>query len=340
MPLIHCRKPYHQLSDFEKGRIIGLFEAGWEYGKISEKVYRYYSTVKKICEQWKKEGTYIRKSGSGAPRKTTSREDRRIVKIALASRKATTSQIRKEVASRTTRQTINNRLLEVGLHSRAPMKCLPLTQIHRKKRYQWCNDKLTWTHEWNKVVFSDESRFCFGQSDGRKRVRRRAGERGHPLVILESHSYKTSGVMVWGAISYDSKSELVVINGTLNASKYVDEILEPVVKPFMRTIEKGIFQQDNAPPHTASVSMIALQEVNTMTFPPRSADLSIIEHVWSHMKHRINCYSNPPNNNRMLVKMLQEIWSDIPQDYIKRLYNSLPNRIRECVASKGGHTHY
>ena len=140
------KKSYRQLSDFEKGRIIGLFEAGWEYGKICERVCRDYSTVKKICEKWMEERTYIRKPGSGAPRKTTSREDRRIVKIALADRKATTSQIRNEVTSRVTRQTISNRLLEVGLHSRVPMKCLPLTQVHRRKRYQWCNDKLTWTH--------------------------------------------------------------------------------------------------------------------------------------------------------------------------------------------------
>ena len=39
--------------------------------------------------------------------------------------------------------------------------------------------------------------------------------------------------MVWGAFSYDHVLQLKVIDGTMNAVKYRDEILEPLVRPFL-----------------------------------------------------------------------------------------------------------
>ncbi|GBO15117.1 hypothetical protein AVEN_231146-1 [Araneus ventricosus] len=91
--------------------------------------------------------------------------------------------------------------------------------------------------------------------------------------------------MVWGAISYDSRSTLVVIPNTLNANLYVSLVIQPVVLPFMRSIQGGILQQDNARPHTAAVSQRALQGVDILHWPARSPDLSPIEHAWDDTTH-------------------------------------------------------
>jgi hypothetical protein len=73
------------------------------------------------------------------------------------------------------------------------------------------------------IIFSDESRFCLWQSDGRLRVRRPRGQRLNLQFTLRRHSGLTPGITVWGAIQFGSRSPLVFIQGSLNA--------EPVLLP-------------------------------------------------------------------------------------------------------------
>ncbi|KFM65239.1 hypothetical protein X975_05542, partial [Stegodyphus mimosarum] len=56
--------------------------------------------------------------------------------------------------------------------------------------------------------------------------------------------------MVWGAISFHSRTPLVVICRNLTAQRYIDEVLRPVVLPFMSRHSGLTFQQDNAHPQT------------------------------------------------------------------------------------------
>ncbi|GFW66012.1 transposable element Tcb1 transposase [Trichonephila clavipes] len=69
--------------------------------------------------------------------------------------------------------------------------------------------------EWNKVVFSDESRFNLSSDDNRVRVWRPRGKRLNPAFSLQLHTSPTVGVMVWGAIAYNTRSPLVLIRGTI-----------------------------------------------------------------------------------------------------------------------------
>ena len=40
--------------------------------------------------------------------------------------------------------------------------------------------------------------------------------------------------MMWGGIAHSGKTHLVIVNGNLNAQKYRDDILAPVVLSFIR----------------------------------------------------------------------------------------------------------
>ncbi|GFX58158.1 transposable element Tcb2 transposase [Trichonephila clavipes] len=104
--------------------------------------------------------------------------------------------------------------------------------------------------DWQKVVFSDESLFVFGTDDNRVRVWRCPGERNNSLHTALRHTARTAGVLVWGAIAYDSRSTLIVMRGTLTGQRYVDDILRPHVGPFLNGLTGAIFQQDDARPHT------------------------------------------------------------------------------------------
>ena len=60
--------------------------------------------------------------------------------------------------------------------------------------------------------------------------------------------------MVWGAISSGFRSDLIIVNGTLTARRYIDEILAPVLVPLLRRQvgnQQLTFQQDNARAHSA-----------------------------------------------------------------------------------------
>ncbi|GFV19824.1 hypothetical protein TNCV_480501 [Trichonephila clavipes] len=52
--------------------------------------------------------------------------------------------------------------------------------------------------------------------------------------------------MDWRAIACDSRSTFIVMRGTLTCQRYVDDILQPHVGPFLNGLPGTIFQQDNA----------------------------------------------------------------------------------------------
>ena len=84
-------------------------------------------------------------------------------------------------------------------------------------------------------------------------------------------------MMVWGGISHNGKAPLVTKNGTLNAQKYRDDILAPVVLPFMQAGNGvTILQQDNARPipHVPQRRVLAANNVNVLEWPSMSPDLS------------------------------------------------------------------
>src|SRR5882724_6405271 len=111
MPRRRTRAPYQQLSEFERGRIIGMCEAGMTSRAVAERVGRDHTTVLRLWQQWQGEGTHTRRPGTRPPRRTTEREDRRISRMALSTRSATAAHIRTAITTRVTQRTINNRLL-------------------------------------------------------------------------------------------------------------------------------------------------------------------------------------------------------------------------------------
>ncbi|GFW07382.1 transposable element Tcb1 transposase [Trichonephila clavipes] len=133
----------------------------------------------------------------------------------------------------------------------------------RAERIEGSCGKHLWT-------LHDKSRFVLGTDDNRVRVWRRPGERYNSPHTVLRHTARTAGVMVWGAIAYDSRSTLSVMSGTLTGQRYVDDILRPHVGPFLNGLPGAIFQQDNARPHTAKVARDFLRHFQTLPWPAGS----------------------------------------------------------------------
>ncbi|GFW95826.1 transposable element Tc1 transposase [Trichonephila clavipes] len=171
MPGKRARRHFSQLSEFEKGLIIGMKTAGWSTRCVAGQVDRSECAVRNCWEQWTREGTHALKTGSAATRKTTRRKDRRIVWQALVDPTVTRSTIRADVGVAIIPQTISRHLAEANLKSKHPFRALSLTPEHRQLRLQWCQARLMWNiTDWQKVALSDESRFVLGTDGNRVRV--------------------------------------------------------------------------------------------------------------------------------------------------------------------------
>ncbi|GFU69057.1 transposable element Tcb2 transposase [Trichonephila clavipes] len=252
---------YEQLTDFDRGRIIGLREAGWSNRRIGRHLGQSDMVVAWCWQQWITEG---------------------------------------------------------GV--------------------DWiCRPRATWSvTDWRRVIFSDESRFSLSDDDHRTRVWRRTGQRSDPAFIVERHTAISQGVTVWGAISWDTRSSLVVLQGTSTARRYVDDILTPIVLPMLSSRPGAIYQQDNARPHTARLSQQCLQGYDVLPWPARSPDLSPIEHVCDVLGRQLQ----PSRDTGELTAQMQRLWQDLPQGVISDIIESMPRRISACIAARGGFTTY
>ncbi|GFU63091.1 transposable element Tcb2 transposase [Trichonephila clavipes] len=74
----------------------------------------------------------------------------------------------------------------------------------------------------------------------------------------------------------------------------------------------------------------------TISWPARSSDLNPVEDVWDQLKWQMpSCHSV-----HELELALQDLWAHLPQDNIRCLINSMPDRVAACITAGGGPTHY
>ncbi|GFW32319.1 transposable element Tcb1 transposase [Trichonephila clavipes] len=242
MPGKRARRHFSQLSEFERGLIISMKTASWSTRRVAGQVNRLECAVRNCWEQWIREGTHARKTGSRATRKITKREDRRILRQALVDPTVTRSTIRADAGIVIVPQTISRHLAEANLQSKRSFRALALTPEHRQLRLQWCQTRsMRNVTDLQKVVFSDESRFVLEIDDNRVWVWRHPGE----LYNSPSHCSTSHCPHSWcngvGAIAYDSRSTLIVMCGTLTGQHYVDDILRPHLRPFLKGLPGAIF---------------------------------------------------------------------------------------------------
>ena len=65
----------------------------------------------------------------------------------------------------------------------------------------------------------------------RPRVWRRVDERFADVNVVNIVTHDGGGVMLWAGINYGQQTQLDFIDGNLNAQKYSDEILRPILMP-------------------------------------------------------------------------------------------------------------
>jgi transposase len=101
-----------------------------------------------------------------------------------------------------------------------------------------------------------------------------------------------------------------------------------------------MYQDDNAPPHRARITAEWFEKygITRLPWPSKSPDINIIEDVWSHIKYHLR--GRIFETEEELWEELRNQWNGISQEWIRRLYDSLPARIEAVIAAEGGNTKY
>ena len=230
----------------------------------------------------------------------------------------------------------------VGIRPRRPYPGPYLTRRHLRQRLEWARRQLRWTiRRWGRVLFTDVSRFLLRRVNGRARVFRRRGERFHENCVVRHDRYGGVSLMVWAGITAHGRTDLVFVNGTLNAQKCRQDILARHVVPFIRA-NGDTFQQDNARPHVARDNMEYLRRnnIDVLPWPALSPDLSQIEHLWDQPDRRVRKRQQQPQTLDQLRAALTEEWQRIPRVSINRLIASVRRRCVAVFNSRGAFTRY
>uniref|UniRef100_A0AC35TX37 DDE_3 domain-containing protein n=1 Tax=Rhabditophanes sp. KR3021 TaxID=114890 RepID=A0AC35TX37_9BILA len=150
-------------------------------------------------------------------------------------------------------------------------------------------------------------------------------------------------LMLWGCFSKNFKPALAAVPVNMDGIKY-HQLLKDHVLPLLAEPERrrSIFMQDNAPCHRAfsTIKWLDDQKVQVMKWPPYSPDLNPIENLWGILTRSVYAGNRTFSSVEELKKEVIKCWKNIPKATIKKLVESMPDRIFDVIANNGRSTKY
>ena len=132
-------------------------------------------------------------------------------------------------------------------------------------------------------------------------------DEGNVLLIIGSLKGTDLEVRVlwYGVALWRRKTNLIVVQGNLNAQGYINQILQPEAVPFLQRHGPAILMHDNARPNRNNVKILP--------WPAVSPDMNPIEHIWDYLGRKFRARGNVHNLRDLENALIQE-WNNIPND--------------------------
>ncbi|GFW00906.1 transposable element Tcb2 transposase [Trichonephila clavipes] len=216
--------------------------------------------------------SFTGRPGAGSPRQISRQGDRHIVRNARVQPTASSAAIQVQVAHS----------LGTPVSFRTIRRCLAKGHLGSRANYTAVLDDHPSTHAFQ-VEPHTRKLDCSGIEPDPPHC-----ESLNFAFALQRRSAPTAGVIAWVNITYNTRSPLVLIRGTITAELYVHDILQTHLLLVIQRLPGAIFQQDNAWAHIARLSQDCIRTVTTIRWTARSSDLSPIEHIWDHLGRRVS----------------------------------------------------
>lgn len=304
------------------------------------------STVSKYKNIWSIEAN---NGVGGRSRKISTAKLRQIRRDITHGRLRTAVDVHSELLRegvRVSHTTVVRALKLLGFVAKLKKKKPFISDANQAARLKWARDRQHWTElDWSKVVFSDETRINIWGSDGVCYCWVRPGDPLQPHHLDLTVKHGGGGLMIWGCMTAKGLGYGCHVEESISSSVYQD-ILQDHLKSTMDyyglETDDFIFQQDNAPCHVSRATRQWFEDngFDVLPWPAQSPDLNPIEHVWHYIKVKLSGYALKATSIGALWDRVNYEWNRVPQEYIVKLYQSMPTRIRAVIEAKGGPTKY
>lgn len=333
-----------QLTPVQKAYAVFRKNEGISIAQIARELNFTRTAIRSAIRRFEDTGSYERQTTSGRPKKFNDRDRRLLQRYVLKNRRSSLKEIMANVDVNASINTFRKELQKLNLNSRIARKKPFINERQRRRRLEFAKEHQNWTLEdWRRVIFTDESSFQTSSCSSIVRVRRRPNEVMLPSCLAPTFQSGRSSLSVWGGISYNRRTNLVLLKkGERSSAQFIEQVYEPVLKNFYNSSSSSILMEDNAPIHTAKVARKWKKDMNIdcLNWPPQSPDLNPIENIWMMMKLARRKRLQFVKNISALEMHVVSEWKSLDVHKINKLIDSMPQRIKDVIKNKGYSINY